>query len=307
MGFKQRQVFLLTYLIYVAYYLFRLNFSIALPGIESDLKYTKTSLGFISAAFSFFYAIGQFVNGRLVNRVGARRLIFIGLTLSIAMNWLFGCIRDPLLSMVVRGVNGYAQSTGWPSVVKIISDWFRSSEGTVGGIFGTCFLVGNMVAWSLLGYIMENYGWQSVFWAPSSPLVLVMVIFYLGVHEKNRSDVEPGRDNSAVFRRFLPSKEIMILSLAFMLLQMIRSGFTLWIPSYLFETWNLRLELTGYIASIIPFGGIISSVTLGWLSDKYKKLERRKIMLLLTLLLGVILLIFCNGTPPNLQLGAILL
>jgi sugar phosphate permease len=81
--------------------LFRLNFSIALLGIESDLKYTKTSLGFISAAFSLFYAVGQFVNGRLVNRVGARRLIFIGLTLSIAMNWLFGYIRDPLLSMVV--------------------------------------------------------------------------------------------------------------------------------------------------------------------------------------------------------------
>jgi sugar phosphate permease len=283
-----------------------------LPEIESNFRYTKATLGLIAAAFSLFYSIGQFVNGHLVDKIGAKKMILAGLALSIIMNSLFSYIRDPFLLMTIWAINGYAQSTGWPSVVKIISNWFKSSIGTIGGIFGTCFLVGNIVTWSLLGYIIANYGWQSAFSIPSLLLILVAAVFYLGVYEKperNRQVTIESKVSNVKFgfKQILLSKEIIIVSLAYTLLQFIRSGFTLWAPSYLFETWNLKLDLIGYIASIIPLGGIAGSVIFGWLSDRSEKLERRKIMLLLTSFLNFILLIFYYETSYTLQLGAMLL
>lgn len=312
MNSEEKQAFLLTYLTYVAYYFSRLNFSIALPEIESNLQYTKATLGLIAAAFSLSYAVGQFVNGQLVDKIGAKRLILAGLTLSIIMSSIFGYVRDPFLLMVIWTINGYAQSTGWPSVIKIISSWFKSSIGTIGGIFGTCFLVGNMITWSLLGYIIVNYGWRSAFLTPSFILILVAAIFYLGVHEKpERNKQVPLEPNVSKvkfgFKKMLLSREIMVLSLAYMLLQFIRSGFTLWAPSYLFEAWDLRLDLTGYVSSIIPLGGIVGSIILGRLSDRIEKLERQKIIFSLIFFLNFILFIFCQKDILNFQLGILLL
>ena len=64
--------------------------------------------------------------------------------------------------------------------------------------------------------------WKTIGGNPYSGLrlLLLVLVFYLGVHEKNQSELRG--DNSLVFRRFLPSKEIVFLSLAFMFLQMIR-------------------------------------------------------------------------------------
>jgi len=312
MNFEEKQVFLLTYLTYVGYYFSRLNFSIALPEIESDLQYTKAALGLIAAAFSSSYAVGQFINGQIVDKIGAKRLILAGLTLSIIMSSIFGCVKDPILLMIIWTINGYAQSTGWPSVIKIISSWFKTSIGTIGGIFGTCFLVGNVITWSLLGYIIANYGWRSAFLTPSFILILVAVIFYLGVREKPERNkqvpIEPEVSKVKFgFKQILLSKEIMVISLAYVLLQFIRSGFTLWAPSYLFETWGLRLDLTGYVSSIIPLGGIVGSVILGWLSDRTEKLDRQKITLLSLLFLNFTLFIFCQEFNLNFQLGIILL
>ena len=311
-NFMYKRVFLVTYIVYASYYLARLNFSVALPLIGEDLQLSKFALGLISAAFSISYAVGQFVNGQLVESLGAKRIAILGLVLSAVMNLLFGYADFFTFFVVIWCINGYAQSTGWPSVVKIISNWFKSGLGTIGGTFGSCFLVGNMIAWSLLGYITANFGWRNAFLAPSLLLVLMAVIFYLLVEEGpegsehiKRTDFPEGAKPR--FKKVLFSKEIMVISLAYMLLQFVRSGFTLWAPSYLFETYGLPLDVTGYIATAIPIGGIVGSMFSGWLSDRIKSLRRTFIISVLILLLTLILSMFYHAASYGFQMGVALL
>jgi len=301
-----------TYIVYASYYLARLNFSVALPLIGEDLQFSKFAFGLIGGAFSISYAVGQFINGQLVESLGAKRIATLGLVLSAVMNLLFGYADLFIFFVVIWSINGYAQSTGWPSVVKIISNWFKSGLGTVGGVFGSCFLVGNMIAWSLLGYITANFGWRNAFLAPSLLLVLMAVIFYLLVEEKpegsnhiKRTDFPEGVKSR--FKGVLFSKEIIVVSLAYMLLQFVRSGFTLWAPSYLFETYGLPLDVTGYIAAVIPIGGIVGSMLSGWLSDQIKSLRRTSIIFVLILLLSLTLSIFYHAASYDFQIGIVLL
>lgn len=302
----------MTYIVYASYYLARLNFSVALPLIGEDLQFSKFAFGLIGGAFSISYAVGQFINGQLVESLGAKRIATLGLVLSAVMNLLFGYADLFIFFVVIWSINGYAQSTGWPSVVKIISNWFKSGLGTVGGVFGSCFLVGNMIAWSLLGYITANFGWRNAFLAPSLLLVLMAVIFYLLVEEKpegsnhiKRTDFPEGVKSR--FKGVLFSKEIIVVSLAYMLLQFVRSGFTLWAPSYLFETYGLPLDVTGYIAAVIPIGGIVGSMLSGWLSDQIKSLRRTSIIFVLILLLSLTLSIFYHAASYDFQIGIVLL
>jgi len=311
LGPEQRRIFILTYITYASYYLARLNFSVVLPSLGESLQYSKFTLGLIGAAFSISYAVGQFVNGQLADSFGAKRMILIGLALSAVMNALFGYVDLLVLLVLIWGINGYAQSTGWPSVVKIISNWFKSAVGTVGGSFGSCFLVGNMIAWPLLGYIAATYGWRAAFLTPPLILVIIAAVFYVGAKDKPEGTRQTHKTEvpSVKFRlkRILLSKRLITIALAYTLLQFVRSGFTLWAPSYLFEVYNLSMDVASYGAAAIPIGGIMGSIFSGWLSDRTRRFGRALVMFILIFSLSLTLLVFYYAAASNLQFGVILL
>ena len=108
MNSVERRIFILTYMAYASYYLTRLNYSVAITSISGDLQYSKFTLGLIGGAFSITYAIGQFVNGQLVEILGAKRIAFLGLILSAVMSLSFGYVDLLILFIVIWSINGYA-------------------------------------------------------------------------------------------------------------------------------------------------------------------------------------------------------
>ncbi|MCD6538705.1 MFS transporter [Candidatus Bathyarchaeota archaeon] len=301
-------MFIVTYVTYASYYLTRLNYSIAVPSISMDLQLSRFILGLIGGAFSIAYATGQFLNGPIIDSFGAKRAVLLGLVLTSTLSLIFSYSSLPLLLMIVWCLNGYAQSLGWPSVVRIISNWFRSGRWRVGGAFGSCFLVGNMIAWPLLGYVAAKYGWRAAFYLPPILLILMAVIFYLCVEESPR-DAE--RDEIVGmrfrFKGILSSRNLILASLAYVMIQIVRSGFTLWIPSYLFESWNLPLDMVGCAAAAIPIGGILGSATLIFILDRMEGSRRRLIVSLLTLSLGLTIMLIRGLSSSNIHVGIVLL
>ena len=178
MGKERARMFLLAYLTYGAYYLARLNLSVALPSMALELEYSKVVWGVMGGLFSAVYGIGQIVNGRLAEHLGAKKVITAGLLLSAFSNILFGFAKTAEAMVILWTVNGYAQSTGWPSVVKIVSELMdRSSIGKAGGIFGTCFLVGSTFSLLFSGCIVSRFGWRAAFTFPSILITLHAFLF----------------------------------------------------------------------------------------------------------------------------------
>jgi len=293
---------------YAVFYFARLNFSVALMSISNDLHYSKLTLGIISGAFSICYAFGQFVNGQLVDRLGAKRIILMGLVISAIMNILFGYLDLLILLVIVWGVNGYAQSTGWPSSVKIISNWFRSNIRPVGSLFGSCFLVGSLMSLSILGYVIVSYGWRAAFFYPALLLFFIAVIFYFYVRDKPDEFVKNPKVNLPMpifsIKTVLFSKRLVSIASAYMLLQFVRDGFTLWAPSFLIEIYKFPLESASYVAAIIPIGGIVGSVISGRLI-RTRSLERTTALFIFSL--SLVLLVFYNSISYNPQIGITLL
>src|SRR5688572_13389891 len=76
------RIFTITWLSYFSYYLTRMPFKAAKTTLERDHGLTKSQLNWIDTTYNIAYCLGQITNGFLVERIGPRRWIAIGMLLS---------------------------------------------------------------------------------------------------------------------------------------------------------------------------------------------------------------------------------
>ena len=127
-------------LLYTSCYMCRYNISIANKAMADEFHFSKENMGDILAAFFYAYAIGHVVNGLLTDLLGWQKALLIGAAGTVICNLAFGAASFMgmlWLFIVLRGIDGYAQSFGAPGFIKINASWFSATErGTFAGVFG---------------------------------------------------------------------------------------------------------------------------------------------------------------------------
>ena len=254
----QLRIFIIAWITYALFYLTRANMSIAIPGIMKEYGYSKTALGSVASALLAMYAIGQFTNGQLGDKFGARKLVTIGIVISTLANIAFGFSTTILAMILLWAINGYFQATGWPLSVKTLANWLPlEGRGKIAGLFGSCYQVGNAVSWLLAGYLAETYGWRFVFWIPALVFGTSSVLYYLGIRNSpesiglpsieeyaeqsspnkskgkitlRKSEKQPSNEEHLGFgftlRRTFANPRMWVVGIAFMFLDVVRYGFS---------------------------------------------------------------------------------
>lgn len=151
------RIFALSWLAYAGFYLCRKNFSIAMPLLDRDLGFTKDNFAMLLFCYSLFYAMGQFYNGFLSDKLGPRLVVGVGLFLAVLANIFLGFGTTMLVFAFLLSVNGTGQSTGWSGTVKNMAPWFRRQErGVVMSWWSTCYVVGAIAATSLATFVVTR-------------------------------------------------------------------------------------------------------------------------------------------------------
>lgn len=328
----RRRVFLTLWVTYGAFYLCRVNLSVALPGIMRDLGYSKTELGLVGSALFVAYGIGQFINGQLGDKFGARKLISIGIFISGILNIIFGFATNLMVMVTLWGFNGYFQSMGWSPSVKTIANWFSPEErGKISGLYGSSFQVGSAVSWLLAGYLCMNYGWRYAFWVPAFLLLVCGIQFYarcvnspedigfpsIEEYAKNRKSFSPNKREQTncgkvaedrhlglrfTLRQTIGNRKIWIASSSYMLLGIVSYGLLYWIPTYMFENKGVTIGESALRSIIFPLSGPLGAFAVGWLTDKFFGSRRAPMIVLMSILAGIFLLLY-----PRIPLGKNLL
>lgn len=334
-GFNRwrNQVFIVLWITYGAFYLCRVNFSIAIPGIMKETGWSKTELGAIGTALFWAYAVGQFVHGQLVERFSAKHYLFIAIMLSALMNLLVG----PAVGLGILAVgaiwclNGFFQAGGWANCIKTLSQWFPpKARGKRMGWYGACYQLGNTLSWLLAGYLIANYGWRSGFWVPALifaaigfiPLLLLknrpeeVNLPPIEVYEQHgecagmsleecRATVKPKKEKEEhagfafTLKMTLGNPRVWVVSWAFFFVDIIRYGFLLWAPTYMFEIQKAAIDKTAYRVIAIPLFGIAGAILSGWASDRYFQSRRAPVAALLMGALGFLAIFFYYGVPKE--------
>ena len=152
----------------------------AIPSIVRSLGADASAAGLIGSAYATAFGGLLAVGARVGDRVGARRLVLIGVTAFGVIGVAAAFALDVRLVVLARALQGAAAAVTVPSALKLLlavadRDPFRrraigmwSAAGAVAGACG--FITG--------GVLTQSAGWQAVFWiaGPVSVVLLVALV-----------------------------------------------------------------------------------------------------------------------------------
>ena len=147
----------------------------------------ETFMGTLDACFMFAYAVGLFVSGFIADRNDLRLVLSIGMGLTSVTVFVFGCVFEWLgfysqpAYITLWLLNGFLQSTGWPSVVAVMGNWFgKGSRGFVMGLWSACASVGNIIGALLVAAVLD-YGYEYAFLMTATVLLAGALLNFFGL------------------------------------------------------------------------------------------------------------------------------
>lgn len=308
----QVRAFALLWSAYASYYLCRLNFAVAQPAILKEFPdWTLAQVGAIPSAYAAVYAVGQFVNGQLAVRFGARALMTFSMVVAGAMNLAFSRATTFPEMVVFWGINGWVQSAGWSLLVETMANWTpERRRGMVIGLLSTCYQVGNVLAWLLAGTLVERIGWRAAFYVPGLWLLPMAALFYAFLRNRPedagfapvREDhkAAPGRaaprDDRPSIRRVLAmtlsNRVLWVLAIGFFCANAVRYAFMNWAVTYLADFHGQSVRDSAFQAVALPLIGSAGAVFAGWASDALFGGRRAPLCAVMLLGLTAVCLVF---------------
>jgi sugar phosphate permease len=316
----QRRIFATLWITYACFYLGRLNFTVAIPGIMDEFGWTRGDLGAIGTALFWAYAIGQFINGQLGDRVGARILILVGISASALANLVFGFSHAMWLMIAIWAVNGYAQSMGWAPSVKTLANWFPpKTRGVMSGRLGTSYILGGAISVALAGFIGARYDWRVMFYVPTVLLIIAGVHWYLRIRNSPESvglptveEIEGGEAPSKVengkskdeylglrytLKQSIGNSRVWLMGWGLFFVNILRYGFLVWAPTYLFETQKAGIDKAAYSSLIFPIAGALGALLAGWATDRWFQSRRAPVAGICMAMAGILTLVYRFVVP----------
>ncbi len=302
----------LTWLAYGSYYFGRKGFSVVKSTLRHALGVSEHALGVIDTLYLAAYALGLFFSGYIGDRIGARRLIGVGLCLSAACCAAFGATSWAVGFGALFFVNGLAQSTGWPGTTSAMAEWTtRQNRGTVMAFWCTCYQVGSIVASDVAGYLARRYGWRAAFFGPSlwmlGVALLILLFLKSRINPAKTANLTPNAAPSldeatrrTAQRAALRNPVLWSFGASYFFIKYVRYALLFWLPYYLSGTLGYAVDRAAYVSNAFEAGGIAGVILLGVFSDRMRRLSRATLSIFSLLGLAVALIACAGFTAHNL-------
>ena len=325
------QIFAITWLAYVGYYLVRKPFSVAKvelarPGV---MGLSKADMSWMDGANSVAYAAGQFMWGFLGDKFGTRAIVLTGMLAAVTTSLLAGASTTVFTLGLLLVVQGFFQSSGWAPLAKNMGEFFsRPERGRVMGWWSTNYAFGGFLASSLAGLAIRwGGGWRHAFWLPALTLFLIWVLFLLfqrnrpedvglpPIEEERLGETQPlhGAEGSAellvegswnVVAAVLRNRMIWLLAGVYFLIKPTRYLILYWSPVYINERLGTGAAESGILGSMFDLAGPIGTLVGGYLSDRVFQSRRMPIAIIALISLAVLMMTFRYLPLTRLAIGA---
>jgi len=291
--------------LYAVFYMTRYNYTAVAPTLADLFGWKNTELGVFETLMPLVYGLSVVFNGPLADRIGGKRAFLFGAIGVAVMNFLFGMSSLALVSTavwegtgmarhvvvpavfrfglsggmlltimaIVWGLNGFFQSFGALSIVKVNAQWFHVLErGTFSGIFGVLIRMGLLLAFQGVPLILLVLPWQYAFWIPGICVVVLMLenLFFMYNTPKDAGlgDFETGDEIESeadkpsslkyVMQKVFASPVMWMIALGSMMIGFVRrSVVDAWWPKYFVDFHGAdRSAFATYAPYIIATWGI---------------------------------------------------
>lgn len=286
---------------YALYYFTRKNLDIIKPTLIENNLFTVEQLGTIGLVIYLTYGIGKFLSGIVADKCNIRSVMAVGLFASSLINIAFALLPQinslglpvtmTMWASFLWGLNGVAQSLGFPPVAKGLVYWFSPSERATkwtlwssSHTFGA-FFVAQLI--SLLAWM--KFGWQASFIAPAilgMAYSIFMIVYMtdkpacigLPAIEVYRKDVMPVTKEKSdmsqweIIKKYvLTNPFLWALAISYVFIYYVRFATLDWATTFLVQDRGFTQATAASAASAMPLLGMPGGIVAGYLADRLFK------------------------------------
>jgi len=254
----------------------QLVFSI-FPVLKTEIGFSNAQLGLVGSLFIWTYCLCMAPAGRLGDLVRRERLILLSIVLWSLATAGTGLAGSVAAILFWRAMMGVTESLYAPSAFGLIAMLHPTARSRALAIHGTAQLVGVVLGGWSGGWIAEHVGWRNGFlvlgaFGIAYALVLTPIFRRLPDTRIQRK-LQAGRALD-IFR----SRCYIVLILGFLSLGTMLWMLYAWLPTFIFERYQLGLADSGliatfYLQSSSAVGVLASGVLADWLV-KYTRAAR---------------------------------
>ncbi|XP_040278660.1 glucose-6-phosphate exchanger SLC37A1 isoform X2 [Bufo bufo] len=278
-----------------------------------DKKNYKQLLGALDYSFLCAYAVGMYLSGMIGERLPLRYFLSSGMVASGFFTVLFGLgyfynIHNLTYYIIIQVLNGLVQTTGWPSVVTCIGNWFgKGRRGLIMGVWNSHTSVGNIFGSLIAGFWVSSC-WGMSFVVPGVIIGVMGIVCFLFLIEHPRDikienpplsppnvscnglkiqnqilkaeesypekrDPSAGKSGTSAISFFgaLQIPGVVEFSMCLLFAKLVSYTFLFWLPLYMTSVGHMDARHAGDLSTLFDVGGIIGGILAGVISDKSHK------------------------------------
>ncbi|MCL0090145.1 MFS transporter [Dehalococcoidia bacterium] len=278
-----------------------------LPLIRDEFALDYTQAGWVIAAFSLSYGIGQLPAGWLADRIGSRILITVGICGVAVAGLLVGLSQTYAMMMIFFGLMGIMGGGYHPASPPLISASVEpKNRGRALGLHmiggSSSFFLAPLIA----AAIATTWGWRGSFIALAAPTIAFGAVFYV-LLGRQMAGKKPGQAPAGGHDDAPPAPGRRRRLVSFIVLttftQAVLFSVMSFIPLFLVDQFGVSRETAAALIAVIYSAGLWASPLGGHLSDR---VGRVPVILAVCLLAGPAVYLL-NLVPYGLGTGALLL
>lgn len=282
---KRLTLLLLCFLAAFVCYIDRVNISVAAIAMQERFGWSETTKGLVLSSFFLGYLLFQVPGGWLASRYGGK--VVMGVAVAWWSLWtlltpIAAAISLPVL-YAARIAMGLGEAATFPAAYYLGSRWYPQSERSrFVAILLSGVPLGTVFALLTTGWIVTQWGWQSVFYIFGGFGFVVVALWFSFVHDSPSqhprisgderallatADDKQGAHGPTPWRALLSKPAVWALVFNHFCSNWILYVLLSWLPSYFRASQDMSLIDAGFF-SAAPWLAMFAMINVGaWLAD----------------------------------------
>ena len=199
-----------------------------MPFVRDEYQVTYTEIGLAFAAFNIVTAVFQTPAGFLVDRLGARALLILGLVIGATSFVTAGFVNSFWVMIAMFAIAGMGNTVYHPADYTLLSQHVPGDRiGQAFSLHTFAGMLGSAVAPASLLMMQSSWGWRGAFIGAGVlgfAVALLLLLVRDGTTTTANAGTRPASDSSGAGWRLLLSAPILLNLAFFILLAMMSSG-----------------------------------------------------------------------------------
>ena len=248
-------------------YVDRQVLGILAPTLQRELHWTEADYGDIVSWFSFAYAFGFLVAGRVIDWIGVRRGLAIAVVAWSAAAIGHALARTAAGFSVARAMLGMSESAIFPGSIKTVAEWFPQRERALAtGIFNAGTNTGAILTPLLVPWIALQWGWQWAF-VVTGALGLLWLVLWIPLYRNPPATGAAVTDARVPWVSLFGHRQTWAFIVGKLMADPVWWFYLYWLPKFLDAKYGVKLAQVAAPIIAVYLIADVGSVGGGWLSS----------------------------------------